>query len=50
MGITAGASAPEILVQELVEHLRAMNDIEVEQLSGVEERVHFKMPAKLAER
>ncbi len=50
VGITAGASAPEILVQELVEHLRAMSDIEVEQLSGVEERVHFKMPAKLAER
>ena len=50
VGITAGASAPEILVQELVEHLRTMSDIEVEQLDGVEERVHFKMPAKLAER
>ena len=50
VGITAGASAPEILVQELVEHLRAVSDIEVEQLDGVEERVHFKMPAKLAER
>ncbi len=50
VGITAGASAPEILVQELVEHLRAISDIEVEQLDGVEERVHFKMPAKLAGR
>ena len=49
VGITAGASAPELLVQDLVERLREMSDIEIEHLDGVEERVHFKMPAELAQ-
>ncbi len=48
VGITAGASAPEVLVQEVVDQLREMGEIEIEQLYGVEERVHFKMPPKLA--
>ncbi|MFQ5957878.1 MAG: 4-hydroxy-3-methylbut-2-enyl diphosphate reductase [Alphaproteobacteria bacterium] len=48
VGITAGASAPEVLVRQVVEHLRTVDDIVVEQLDGVEERVHFKMPAELA--
>ncbi len=47
VGITAGASAPEILVQQVVAHLRKLRDIEVEQLDGVDERVHFRMPAEL---
>ena len=50
VGITAGASAPELLVQDLVERLREMSEIEIEHLDGVEERVHFKMPAELAQR
>ena len=50
VGITAGASAPETLVLELIDYLRGMDDVEVEQLDGVEERVHFKMPAELAGR
>jgi len=50
VGITAGASAPESLVQDLIERLREMDDVEVEHLDGVEERVHFKMPAELAAR
>ena len=49
VGITAGASAPELLVQDLVERLREMSEIEIEHLDGVEERVHFKMPAELAQ-
>ena len=49
VGITAGASAPELLVQDLVERLREMSDIEIEHLDGVEERVHFKMPAELVQ-
>ena len=47
VGITAGASAPEILVQQVVAHLRSLREIEVEQLDGVDERVHFKMPIDL---
>lgn len=48
VGITAGASAPEVLVRDVVEHLGANAEIEVEQLDGVEEQVHFKMPEELA--
>ena len=47
VGVTAGASAPETLVQEVVAQLRAMGDIEVEKLDGAEEKVHFKMPPEL---
>jgi 4-hydroxy-3-methylbut-2-enyl diphosphate reductase len=49
VGITAGASAPEVLVQEMVERLREMAPVDIEHLDGVEERVHFKMPAELAQ-
>lgn len=49
VGITAGASAPEILVQEMVDRLREMSAVEIEHLDGVEERVHFKMPAELVQ-
>ncbi len=48
VGITAGASTPEILVQELVEHLRMLGATDIEVLPGVEEKVHFKMPTVLA--
>ena len=47
VGVTAGASAPETLVQEVVAQLRAMGEIEVEKLDGAEEQVHFKMPPEL---
>lgn len=47
VGITAGASAPEELVSELVERLGDLHDIEVELLSGVEENVRFRLPVEL---
>jgi len=49
VGITAGASAPDELVEELVERLREMDEIEIERLSGVTENVRFRMPAQLTE-
>jgi 4-hydroxy-3-methylbut-2-en-1-yl diphosphate reductase len=49
VGITAGASAPDELVEELVERLRTMGEIEIERLSGVTENVRFRMPNQLAE-
>src|SRR6202167_3725665 len=49
VGITAGASAPDELVEELVERLRALDEIEIQRLSGVTENVRFRMPAQLAE-
>ena len=47
VGITAGASAPEELVGELVDRLAGLYDIDVEPLTGVEENVRFRLPAEL---
>lgn len=49
IGVTAGASAPETLVQETIAKLRTIRDVEVETLDGVRENVHFKLPAELAD-
>jgi 4-hydroxy-3-methylbut-2-enyl diphosphate reductase len=47
VGITAGASAPEALVDELIAKLRTLGDIHVEMLDGVTENIHFKLPPQL---
>ena len=47
IGVTAGASAPEILVQEVIDRLRALGARRVKQLDGVEEQVKFPMPRGL---
>jgi 4-hydroxy-3-methylbut-2-enyl diphosphate reductase len=47
LGITAGASAPEILVRELVSHLADHYEVREEPVTGVEERMVFKLPAEL---
>ena len=47
IGITAGASAPEELVEEIIEHLRTLGDVTLELLDGVEENIQFKLPAEL---
>ena len=49
VGITAGASAPAELVAELIDRLREIGDIELEELPGVTENVRFRMPAQLAD-
>jgi 4-hydroxy-3-methylbut-2-enyl diphosphate reductase len=49
IGITAGASAPEELVQGVIERLSDFGDVEVEPLTGVEENVIFKLPRELAD-
>ena len=46
-GITAGASAPEVLVQQVVERLREICHKEPEELIGVEENIVFSMPREL---
>ena len=46
-GITAGASAPEVLVQQVVAHLQKMSHIEPQELIGVEENIIFSMPKEL---
>ncbi len=47
VGITAGASAPEDLVQGLIDRLRQIEPVEVSVLPGVEENVHFRLPLAL---
>ena len=49
VGVTAGASAPETLVQETIARLRDYRSVNVETLDGVEENVHFKLPKELAD-
>ncbi|MRG73156.1 4-hydroxy-3-methylbut-2-enyl diphosphate reductase [Alphaproteobacteria bacterium HT1-32] len=49
VGVSAGASAPEKLVQDLLDHLAAVRDVTVTTLSGVEENVVFKLPKKLTD-
>ena len=49
VGITAGASAPESLVQGLIDRLRHSFDITVSTLGGIEENVIFKLPRELHE-
>jgi len=49
IGITAGASAPEVLVQKVIERLRTDGDAELELLDVIEENVTFSLPAELRE-
>jgi 4-hydroxy-3-methylbut-2-en-1-yl diphosphate reductase len=48
IGVTAGASAPEVLVQEVIARLRALGAAEVSELDGITERVTFPLPKALA--
>jgi 4-hydroxy-3-methylbut-2-enyl diphosphate reductase len=48
LGITAGASAPELLVREVVDRLAERFDVTEEQAEGVIEQMVFKLPAQLA--
>jgi 4-hydroxy-3-methylbut-2-en-1-yl diphosphate reductase len=47
-GLTAGASAPEMLVQGVLDGLRCFTDLEVSALDGVAEDVKFKFPAEVS--
>ena len=47
LGITAGASAPEVLVQAVVERLRSLGGDAVRPLEGAVERVTFPLPKGL---
>ncbi|QLQ24575.1 MAG: 4-hydroxy-3-methylbut-2-enyl diphosphate reductase [Dechloromonas sp.] len=49
IGVTAGASAPEILVRRVVDRIRSLTGAEVSQLAGVDEGVTFPLPRELAE-
>ncbi len=48
IGITAGASAPEVLVEEVIERLREGYELTIQEIVVAEEKVIFKLPAALA--
>jgi 4-hydroxy-3-methylbut-2-enyl diphosphate reductase len=48
VGITAGASAPEVLVNELIARLKALGAGSVHSLEGIRERVVFTLPRELS--
>ena len=47
VGITAGASAPEVLVEDVIAALRRLDTVEVSTLPGREENIEFRLPAEL---
>lgn len=47
IGLTAGASAPEELVLDVVEALRRQGNVEVEQMDGIRENIEFRLPREL---
>ncbi len=49
IGLTAGASAPEVLVNEIIDAFRAHYDVSVEKVTLRDENVSFKLPRELRE-
>ncbi|WP_175687650.1 4-hydroxy-3-methylbut-2-enyl diphosphate reductase [Burkholderia anthina] len=49
VGLTAGASAPEEMVEDVISALRALGPVDVTTMAGREEKVEFKLPAKLTQ-
>jgi 4-hydroxy-3-methylbut-2-enyl diphosphate reductase len=49
LGITAGASAPEVLVEEIIDAFAQRYDVSVETISAAEEGVFFPLPRPLRE-
>ncbi len=49
VGLTAGASAPEVLVEEVIDALRRLGPVEISTLDGREETVQFRLPAEVAD-
>jgi 4-hydroxy-3-methylbut-2-enyl diphosphate reductase len=47
VGLTAGASAPEELILEVIEALKKLGPVVVEPMDGVEENIEFRLPAEL---
>ncbi len=48
VGITAGASAPEVLVQEVIARLKELGAVSVREVDGIQENVVFPLPKSLA--
>lgn len=49
VGLTAGASAPEVLVEDVIDALARIAPVDVSTLDGIEENVRFRLPKELAD-
>ena len=49
VGITAGASAPEVLVEDVIDALRRLGPVEVSELTGRQETIEFRLPPELTD-
>jgi 4-hydroxy-3-methylbut-2-enyl diphosphate reductase len=49
VGITAGASAPEAMVEHVLDALRRLGPVDVTTMDGLVERVEFRLPAELSD-
>jgi 4-hydroxy-3-methylbut-2-enyl diphosphate reductase len=49
VGVTAGASAPELLVRGVLDGLRRFGDVEISTIAGVAEDVQFRLPLQLVD-
>ena len=47
VGLTAGASAPEVLVQEVIDRIRALGAVAVRRMDGIQETIKFPLPKGL---
>ena len=47
IGVTAGASAPDVLVQDVIARLKALGGLNVHEVSGREENIVFEVPKEL---
>ncbi|CAI2454095.1 4-hydroxy-3-methylbut-2-enyl diphosphate reductase [Serratia liquefaciens] len=47
IGVTAGASAPDVLVQDVIARLKALGGLNVQEVSGREENIVFEVPKEL---
>jgi 4-hydroxy-3-methylbut-2-enyl diphosphate reductase len=49
IGITAGASAPESMVEDVIAALRRIEPVEVSIMDGIEENIQFRLPSELVD-
>ena len=47
IGLTAGASAPEVLVREVIDRVKALGAVSVRKMDGIEETIKFPLPKSL---
>ena len=47
VGLTAGASAPEILVRQVIDRIKALGAVSVRKMDGIQETIKFPLPKGL---